>query len=41
MISKKIVEKFGGNISFKSQEGQGSIFMFTFKLQPLLDPLEI
>jgi signal transduction histidine kinase len=32
MIAKKIVEQFGGKISFESEEGKGSIFMFTFKL---------
>lgn len=37
MISKLIVEKFEGNISFTSQEGIGSCFTFTFKLQTALD----
>lgn len=32
MISKLIVEKFDGNISFVSEEDQGSTFTFTFKL---------
>jgi signal transduction histidine kinase len=36
MISKSIVENFGGKISFESQEGKGSIFMFTFKLEEIL-----
>jgi signal transduction histidine kinase len=32
MISKQIVEKFGGEINFESKHGVGSTFTFTFKL---------
>ena len=31
-ISQKIVNKFGGKIGFKSEEGVGSTFAFTFEL---------
>jgi signal transduction histidine kinase len=37
MISKQIVEKYDGKISFTSEEDQGSTFMFTFKLN---DPIK-
>ena len=33
MISKQIVEKFDGNIVFKSEKDIGSVFEFTFKLE--------
>ena len=33
MISKLIVEKFDGNITFESEPEKGSKFMFTFKLE--------
>ena len=33
MISKLIVEKFDGSITFESEPGKGSKFMFTFKLE--------
>ena len=33
MISQQIVEQFDGKISFQSEEGVGSCFEFTFKLQ--------
>ena len=33
MISQQIVEQFDGTISFQSEEGVGSCFEFTFKLQ--------
>lgn len=33
MISKQIVEKFDGAITFESQKDKGSLFTFTFKLQ--------
>ena len=33
MISKQIVEKFDGKIEFHSEEGAGSTFSFTFKLE--------
>lgn len=33
MISKEIVKLFDGHISFTSQEGKGSCFWFTFKLE--------
>ena len=33
MISKLIVEKFDGNITFESEPEEGSKFMFTFKLE--------
>ena len=36
MISKLIVEKFKGSISFTSREGIGSCFTFTFKLQDIV-----
>ena len=36
MISKLNVEKFEGEISFESQEGQGSCFTFTFKLKTVI-----
>ena len=32
MISKQIVEKFEGKISFISEPDVGSVFTFTFKL---------
>ena len=32
-ISKKIVEKYGGEIGFKSEWGVGSTFAFKFKLE--------
>ena len=32
-ISKKIVEQFGGEVSFESHEGEGSTFNFTLKIQ--------
>lgn len=32
MISKQIVEKFGGTIDFSSKIDEGSTFTFTFKL---------
>ena len=32
-ISKMIAEKFGGNITFKSQHEKGSTFIFTILLQ--------
>jgi signal transduction histidine kinase len=32
-ISKAIIEKLGGKIGFKSQEGQGSIFWFTLPIK--------
>lgn len=31
-ISQKIVKKFGGSIGFKSEQGVGSTFAFTFEL---------
>lgn len=34
MISKLIVQKFDGEISFTSTEGKGSCFTFSFKLKP-------
>ena len=33
MISQQIVEKFGGNVNFESEEGKGSTFSFTFQLE--------
>ena len=39
MISKLIVEKFEGTISFESTEGEGSQFTFTFKLKENLEKL--
>ena len=33
MISKQIVEKFDGKISLETEQGKGSTFSFTFKLQ--------
>ena len=33
MISQLIVKKFDGNVTFDSQEGEGSTFCFTFKLE--------
>ena len=33
MISKLIVEKFDGKITFTSKQNVGSSFSFTFKLQ--------
>ena len=32
MIAKQIVEKFDGTISFTSEKGKGSCFVFKFKL---------
>ena len=37
MISKQIVEKFGGKISFTSEPDVGSNFTFTFKLSNPID----
>lgn len=36
MISDMIVQKFDGEITFNSKEGEGSTFTFTFKVD--LDP---
>ena len=33
VISRSIVKQFGGDISFKSKLGRGSVFTFTFKLE--------
>jgi signal transduction histidine kinase len=37
VISKQIVEKFEGKISFESKEDEGSTFMFTFKLRKITE----
>jgi signal transduction histidine kinase len=33
VISKTIVEAYGGEISFESKDGEGTTFTFTFALQ--------
>ena len=35
MISQLIVKKFDGSVTFDSQEGKGSTFCFTFKLETI------
>ena len=37
MISKMIVEEFDGSITFESEEGKGSCFVFMFKLQGVVE----
>ena len=37
MISKMIVEKFEGSITFESEENVGSYFVFMFKLQGVVE----
>ena len=40
MIAKQIVEKFDGAISFTSEKGKGSCFLFKFKLNEIRLPKE-
>lgn len=41
VISKSIVQQFGGDITFKSTPKIGSVFTFTFKLDEYVNAYEI